>query len=66
MLGGSTLYAFAPAAEAGGFQFLPHEADHFIFGQSELLFNGFEGGTVFPGHFDDAICIDGGEELGHR
>ncbi len=47
-----------PEEEAFPFQMTAHQIDHLGFGKPELDVDGFEGGAVFPGHFDDAVDVD--------
>ncbi len=54
VFGFAAVHAFTPHTEAGGFHFLAHQVDHLRFRQAVEAFDGFKGGTVFPGHFDDA------------
>lgn len=46
-----------PQFKTASFQLLAHEADHFIFFQSKLYKYGFEGCSVFPGHFYYSVNI---------
>lgn len=46
-----------PQFKTASFQLLAHESDHFVFFQSKLYEYGFEGCSVFPGHFNDSVNI---------
>ena len=45
--------AFAPHAEAGGFEGAAHEVDDLFFGEAGAFFDFLEAGAVFPRETDD-------------
>lgn len=61
VLGAPALHALPPHVEGGALQPLTHKINHFRFGETELCGDGFEGCTVFPGHFDDAVFVGKGK-----
>ena len=50
-------HPFAPHLEGGVFHVGSHQCDHLLFRHAELVVDGFEGGSVLPGHFDDPVQI---------
>ena len=50
-------HPFAPHLEGGVFHVGSHQCDHLLFRHAELVMDGFEGGSVLPGHFDDPVQI---------
>ena len=61
VFGFATAHPLAPQPERRRFHVLSHHSNHLRFGKSELKFNRIEGGTVFPGHFNDPVQILAGE-----
>lgn len=57
LLAHACIHSFPPAFKAAALQFFPHKGDHFGFRQAKLKTNGFEGGSILPGHFNDAVDI---------
>lgn len=55
MLGTSASHSFSPVPERTWMHVPSHEFADLIFLQTELKFNGFERGTIFPGHFDQPV-----------
>jgi hypothetical protein len=43
---------------------LTHQIDHLGFGEAKLKKDGFKGGSIFPGHFDDTVFVYKGEHKG--
>ena len=55
------VHPFAPHEVAAAFHVGTHEFNHVFFSQTKLNLNGFEGRTVFPAHFDDAVDVGFGK-----
>jgi hypothetical protein len=55
VLGASSLYACAPLFPVPDMHLSPHQADYIGFIETKLYCDCFERGTVFPGHFDNAV-----------
>lgn len=51
--------AFAPHAEAGGFEGAAHEVDDLFFGEAGAFFDFLEAGAVFPCETDDGRKVVG-------
>jgi hypothetical protein len=60
MFGGSSFGSLPPHFKRRGFHPCPHEFDNAILIDSKLIFNGFEGSSIFPSHFNDPIHLFGG------
>lgn len=54
----AAVHSLAPEQETVAFEGTAHEGNDLRFGQAELGLDGFEGGTVLPGHFNDAVRFD--------
>ena len=59
MFGLATTDPFAPHPKGRGLHLSAHQLNHIRFRQTELEGNGFEGSSVFPGHFNDPVEILG-------
>lgn len=57
MLCDPTICALTPHPEAACFHLRPHQFDYLFFGKTELRFNRFKRGAVFPRHLDDAVNV---------
>ena len=55
----SPRHPFAPHLEGGVLHVGSHQSNHLLFWCAELVLDGFEGGSVLPGHFDDPVQILG-------
>jgi hypothetical protein len=53
-----TVDTLAPQVKRLALELTPHEFDYLGFRQSELQFNGFKRGTVFPRHLNDPIDLN--------
>lgn len=57
-LADAAVYPLSPEQETAAFEGTPHEGNDLRFGQTELDLDSFERGTIFPGHFNDAVCFE--------
>lgn len=59
MFGTPAGYPFAPVAKRSWVHVPAHEFADFVFLEAKLELDGFEGCTVFPGHFDETVQVFG-------
>ena len=55
----------APAPERCWFQMCSHQLNDVSFGKLKLMLDRLEGGSILPGHLDDAALVCGGDVFMH-
>jgi len=58
LLTDTAVHALSPQVKTASLQRFSHQCNHIRFPISKLQVNRFKRGSVFPGHFNDAIDVD--------
>lgn len=65
MLGFAACDSGAPAPKCCWFQMCAHQLNDVSFGELKLMLDRLKGGSILPGHLDDAALICGGDVFIH-